>query len=46
MVVSSERPDLFEEALSLIQQWTFTPGVCDGKPNSEEVIVTLHFHGR
>jgi hypothetical protein len=43
---NSERPDLGEEALSLIQQWVFTPGICDGSPNATESIFMIHFHGR
>jgi TonB family protein len=46
VVQSSEQPDLNEEALSLIQQWVFTPAVCDGKPNTTEATFTLHFQGR
>ena len=46
VVQSSERTDLGEEALSLIQQWLFTPGICDGNANTTESIFMIHFHGR
>jgi hypothetical protein len=46
VVQSSERADLGEEALGLIQQWVFTPGICDGSPNTTESIFMIHFHGR
>jgi Gram-negative bacterial TonB protein C-terminal len=46
VVQSSERADLGEEALSLVQQWVFTPGICDGSPNTTESIFMVHFHGR
>jgi TonB family protein len=45
-VQKSERSDLNEEALSLVKQWTFTPGVCNGQPNADEIYLTLHFLGR
>ena len=43
VVQSSERPDLDPAALQLIQQWTFTPATCDGRPNQVEASFTLHF---
>jgi TonB family protein len=43
VVQSSERPDLESAAIELIQQWTFTPALCDGKPNDAEASFTLHF---
>lgn len=46
IVQSSERPDLNPEALSLIQQWVFTPALCDGAPNRTEASFELHFQGR
>ena len=46
VVQSAERADLAEEALALVQQWVFTPAVCDGQPNAEENEFVLHFHGR
>ena len=46
VVQNSERADLGEEALNLIQQWVFTPGICDGNPNTTESIFMIHFHGR
>ena len=46
VVQSAERADLGAEALSLVQQWVFTPGICDGSPNTNEATFIVHFHGR
>jgi len=46
VVQESERPDLNAEALRLVQQWVFTPAMCDGKPYITETALTLHFQGR
>jgi len=46
VVQSAEHPDLGAEALALVQQWVFTPAVCDGNPNTQEATFILHFHGR
>ena len=46
VVQSSERPDVNAEALSLIQQWVFTPGLCNGRPNPTEASFMLHFQAR
>jgi len=46
VVQRSDRPDLNSEALGLIRQWTFTPGLCNGKPTRLEASFTLHFQGR
>jgi Gram-negative bacterial TonB protein C-terminal len=46
VVQSAERADLGGEALSLVQQWVFTPGICDGNPNTNEATLIVHFHGR
>ena len=46
VVQSAEYPDLGAEALALVQQWVFTPAMCDGKPNTQEATFILHFHGR
>lgn len=43
---AAERPDLGAEALALVQQWVFSPAVCDGHPNTEETTLVVHFHGR
>jgi TonB family protein len=43
VVQSSERPDLDLAALQLIQQWTFTPALCNGHPNQVQASFTLHF---
>jgi hypothetical protein len=42
----SERPDLNPEALSLAQEWVFSPAMCNGKPQTTEVSLTLHFQDR
>ncbi len=46
VVQSAEYPDLGAEALALVQQWIFTPAVCDGNPNTQEAVFIVHFHGR
>jgi hypothetical protein len=46
MIRGSERADLNDEALALAKHWTFTPAMCDGHPDTEEVDFTLHFQGR
>ena len=46
VVQSSDRPDLNSEALALIQQWMFTPSLCNGKPTRTEASFTLYFQGR
>ncbi|MFB3922741.1 MAG: energy transducer TonB [Terriglobia bacterium] len=46
VVQSYDRPDLNGEALGLIQQWVFTPAMCDGRPNATEASFTLHFQAR
>jgi hypothetical protein len=46
VVQSAERADLGSEALAIVQQWIFTPGVCDGNPNADEATLIVHFHGR
>ena len=46
VVQSAERPDLGAEALALVQQWVFTPPVCDGHPGTQESEFIVHFHGR
>jgi hypothetical protein len=43
MVQRSERPDLNAQALSIIQQWTFSPAMCDGEPNETDANFVLHF---
>jgi Gram-negative bacterial TonB protein C-terminal len=45
-VQSSERPELNAEALTVAKQWTFTPAMCNGKPDVHEAEITLHFQGR
>jgi Gram-negative bacterial TonB protein C-terminal len=46
VVQSAEYPDLGAEALALVQQWAFTPAVCDGDANTQEATFVVHFHGR
>jgi hypothetical protein len=46
VVQSSVRPDLNAEALNLIHQWVFTPGLCEDHPGVFEAIYALHFQGR
>jgi len=46
VVQSAEHPDLGAEALALVQQWVFTPAMCDGNPNVQEATFIVHFHGR
>ncbi|HEX8815256.1 MAG TPA: energy transducer TonB [Terriglobales bacterium] len=46
LVQSSERPDLNEEALSVVSRWTFAPAMCDGKAEAHEVALTVQFQGR
>jgi hypothetical protein len=46
VVQSAEQADLGAEALALVQQWVFTPAVCDGNPNTQEAMFIVHFHGR
>jgi TonB family protein len=45
VVQSSERPDLNARALAQVQQWSFTPAMCNGKPDQHEVALTVHFQG-
>ena len=45
-IQNSERPDLNDEALVFVKQWTFTPAMCDGSPTQLEVSVAVHFQGR
>lgn len=46
VVQNSERPELNPEALSTIQQWQFTPALCNGNPVPVEASFVLHFQGR
>ena len=43
VIQRSERPDLNSRALSIIQQWVFSPAMCDGEPNETPGTFTLHF---
>jgi TonB family protein len=45
-VESSERPDLNADAIKVVQGWTFTPSLCNGKPNPQEANLVVHFQGR
>ena len=42
----AEFSDLEPEALALLQQWVFTPAMCNGHPNPTPASFTLHFQGR
>lgn len=46
VIESSDRPDLNDDALKVVQAWTFTPSVCNGKPNPQEVNLVVRFQGR
>ncbi len=46
VVQTSERPDLNQDALTIANQWRFTPAMCNGKPDAHEVDFTLEFQGR
>lgn len=37
---------LNQEALDLVSRWNYTTPMCEGKPNSQEVFIELHFEGR
>ena len=45
-IEDSDRPDLNEEALKVARTWTFTPGMCNGKPNTQEANLIIRFQGR
>ncbi|MGA7442532.1 MAG: TonB family protein [Candidatus Sulfotelmatobacter sp.] len=42
----SERADLNQEALQLLNSWRFTPATCDGVPLETPAEITLHFQNR
>ena len=46
VVQSTDRPDLNPEAISTIQQWQFTPALCNGNPVPTDASFVLHFQGR
>ncbi|HEY2460501.1 MAG TPA: energy transducer TonB [Candidatus Acidoferrum sp.] len=46
VVQTAETDALAKEALALINQWTFTPPVCNGEPSTAEVTLVVHFHGQ
>jgi len=45
LVQSSERPELNADAFKTIQQWQFTPALCNGQPTSTPASFLLHFQG-
>lgn len=45
VVQTSERPDLNPEALTTVQQWRFSPALCNGRPVSSSASFILHFQG-
>lgn len=46
VVMTSDRPDLNDEALKLVSTWAYSPSLCDGKPNWQKNQFVLHFQGR
>jgi len=42
----SDRPDLNQEALKIARGWTFTPAMCNGKPNPQQANLVVRFQGR
>lgn len=46
VVESSDRPDLNDEALKVVQAWTFTPAMCNGNPNPQGANLVVRFQGR
>jgi TonB family protein len=46
VVESSDRPDLNDDALKVVQAWTFTPAMCNGNPNPQEATLVVRFQGR
>jgi len=42
----SERTDLNDEAMRILNTWRFSAPLCDGKPIEVSTDVTLHFQGR
>ena len=46
VIESSDRPDLNQEALKIVQNWVFTPSLCNDKPNEQEGNLVVHFQGR
>lgn len=41
--LSAGRPDLEQEAVSIVSQWTFSPAVCNGKPIPVAGTFIVHF---
>jgi len=46
VVMEPDHPELNEEALKVVSTWTYTPALCDGKPNWQKSEFVLHFQGR
>jgi hypothetical protein len=46
VIENSDRPDLNDEALRVVQGWTFTPAMCNGQPNTQEANLIVRFQGR
>lgn len=46
VIMTSDRPDLNQEALNILSRWSYTPALCDGKPNWDKGEFILHFQGR
>jgi hypothetical protein len=45
-VVKPGRAELDDEAIKLVQTWTFEPSTCNGKPNTVPHDLIVHFQGR
>jgi len=45
-IQSSSRPDLNDEALKTVAQWTFQPLLCNDQPSTQGADFVVHFQGR
>lgn len=45
-VQSSSRPELNDEALKTVAQWTFQPMMCNDEPGTQGTDFVVHFQGR
>ena len=45
-IENSDRPDLNEDALKTARSWTFSPAMCNGKPNEQEANLVIRFQGK
>ena len=44
--IETTHPDLNEEALKIVSNWTYTPAACGGNPVTWGTTFTVHFKGR